>query len=182
MALLLSSEKRVLENEVQISYFVRKRHAKSARIGYATLMDISSAGLCMEISPLDSELYMETLGQLFLLNRNIDIQIFCRSHPSNVSIEGRVTWIKRREEADNREIDGGICVGVAFSFETAEQRRELANLVELLRGDTFNCAECGSPVSVNAGLCYRCGARLARKRTFFRKIIFGLLAGNSESR
>ncbi len=174
----VSSERRLLEKDVQVSYFAKKRDGKTSRIAYAELLDISNAGLCMEISPEDSELYMESRGQLFLLNRIIEIQMFCRSHPSNVSVEGRIKWIKRKEEDDVDGQDNGICVGVLFNFDDAHQRRDLAELVSLLKTDVMNCGDCNAPVSTEALLCYNCGARLVRKRAFFRKIINGLLAGN----
>ncbi len=175
-----SSEKRIQESDVQISYFVKKREGKPSRICLARLLDISNAGLCMEISQFDSELYMESGGRIFLLNRNVDMQIFCRSHPNNVSIEGRVKWIQHGDETDSPEtMEGGdsIRVGVLFRFDDTAQRLELANLVSLLKTNTTNCGECNAPVSVDAPLCYNCGSRLVRRRAFLRKILDNLLAG-----
>lgn len=180
----ISSERRISEGDVQISYFVKKWKGKPARICLARLLDISNAGLCMEISQFDSELYMESGGKLFLLNRNIDMQIFCRSHPNNVSIDGRVKWLQRKEESESQpesqENDDGVYVGVLFRFDDANQRRELASLVRLLKTDTANCRECNAPVSADAPLCYNCGSRLVRRRAFLRRILDNLLAGNKD--
>ncbi len=171
------AEEQALETEVQLSYFTRKRNEKPSRIGYAKLLDISNAGLCMEIPQDGPELYMESRDQLFLVNKTIDLQIFCRSCSANVSIEGRVKWIKWKEETVIPEENEGICVGVLFSFTNADQRRDLAELVSVLKTDTISCADCGAPVSSGAALCYNCGTRLVRKRAFLRKIIDNLLAG-----
>jgi ribosomal protein L40E len=174
------TEKRVKESEVQISYFVKKQGGKPSRICLANLLDISNAGLCMEISDLDSELYMESGGRIFLLNRNIDMQIFCRSYPDNVSIQGHVKWIQHEDETSSPQMgeeSSSIRVGVLFRFDDAGQRLELANLVRLLKTDTTNCNECNAPVSVDAPLCYNCGSRLVRRRAFLRKILDNLLAG-----
>jgi ribosomal protein L40E len=174
----VSSEKRIYEDEVQVSYFVKKRKGSPSRLCEAKLLDISNAGLCMEISPEDSEIYMESGGQVFLLNRSIDIQIFCRSHPNNVSVEGYVKWLQREEENEAGIDPGGIRVGVLFSFDNADQRWELAELVSLLKTDTTNCRECNAPVSADAPLCYNCGSKLVRRRAFLRKILDNLLAGD----
>ena len=180
MALQLAPSNQVLGDEVQISYFVKRKDTKNSRVSVGRLLDISNAGLCMEILPEDSELYMESAGKLFLLNRNIDIQIFCRSYPSNISIEGCVKWIKRKDESPGLGDEDNICVGVLFSFANADQRKELAKLVALLRNDTILCAECNAPVFTEAALCYNCGARLVRKRAFLKNILHGLLAGDKK--
>ena len=174
----VSPKNLIYEDEVQVSYFVKKRRGKPSRICEATLLDISNAGLCMEISPEDSEIYMESGGQVFLLNRSIDIQIFCRSHPNNVSVEGYVKWLQREEENEAGIDPGGIRAGVLFSFESTDQRWELAELVSLLKTDTANCRECNAPVSADAPLCYNCGSKLVRRRAFLRKILDNLLAGD----
>ena len=176
------SEERIRESEVQVSYFVKKNKGKPSCICLASLLDISNAGLCMEISRFDSELYMESGGRIFLLNRNIDMQIFCRSHPNNVSIEGHVKWIQLEDETKSPEMAeeaGGIRVGVLFKFDDAGQRMELAALVSLLKTDTTNCRKCNSPVSVDTPLCYNCGTRLVQRRAFLRKILDSLLSPSS---
>ncbi len=177
------SEERIRKSEVQVSYFVKKHKGKPSRICLGSLLDISNAGLCMEISHLDSELYMESGGRIFLLNRNIDMQIFCRSHPNNVSIEGHVKWIQREDKTGSSEMAekvDSIRVGVLFRFDDAGQRMELATLVSLLKTDTANCGKCNAPVSVDAPLCYNCGTRLVRRRAFLRKILDSLLSGESQ--
>lgn len=173
-----ATEQRLTENEIQVSYFVKKSNGKVSRVCEASLVDLSNAGLCMEISASDSELYMESQGNLFLLNKNIDLQIFCRSYPSNLSIEGHVKWIQRKEESGSSDDDNGILIGVLFRFEGLDQRQELAEFVNLLRIDTVNCQECEAPVSADAALCYRCGNRLVRRRAFLKKILDNLLVGN----
>jgi predicted amidophosphoribosyltransferase len=69
-------------------------------------------------------------------------------------------------------------VGALFSFDSADQRWELAELVSLLKTDTANCGECNAPVSANAPLCYNCGNKLVQRRAFLRKILDNLLAGD----
>lgn len=169
------------EDEVQVSYFVKTKKSKNPRLGSGRLLDISNVGLCMEISPTGSELYMESGGKLFLINKNIELQIFCRSYPNNISLEGTVKWIQREHRPDRPHEEGDIFVGVIFSFPDGNQRKYLAEFVELFRNDTGRCGECGAPVSVDAPLCYRCGARLVRKRTFLRNIINSILSGNKSS-
>lgn len=177
----ISAEKQINEDEVQISYFVKKPEGKSSRVCLAKLLDLSNVGLCMEISPLDSELYMESGGTLFLLNKTIEIQIYCRFYPTNVSVEGHVKWLQRKGKSDSPGTDGRILVGALFRFDGADQRRDLAELVGLLKNDTVNCRECNAPVSADAPLCYNCGARLTRRRAFLKKIFDNLLAGNKDA-
>jgi ribosomal protein L40E len=177
-SLNVSSKNRIYEDEVQISYFVNKHKSKPSRICDGKLLDISNAGLCMEISPEDSEIYMESGGQLFLLNRSIDIQIFCRSHPNNVSVKGYIKWLQREDKDEASAGVAGIRIGVLFNFDRTDQRFELAELVGLLKTDTTNCSECNAPVSVDAPLCYKCGSKLIRRRAFLRKILDNLLAGD----
>jgi hypothetical protein len=71
-------------------------------------------------------------------------------------------------------------VGVLFSLTGADQRKNLAEFVRLFRHDTIQCSGCRSPVSVDAALCYKCGTRLVRKRTFFRNIINTILSGDAD--
>jgi ribosomal protein L40E len=176
----VASEKHVYEEEVQLSYFVKKQKGSPSRICEAKLLDISNAGLCMEIFPEDSEIHMESGGQVFLLNRSIDMQIFCRSHPNNVSVEGYVKWLQRQEENQSGNGSGGIRVGVLFNFQRSDQRWELAELVSLLKTNTTNCRECNAPVSSDAPLCYNCGSKLVQRRAFLRKILDNLLAGENK--
>ena len=178
-SLNVSSKKQISEDDVQLTYFVNKREGKASRIYEAKLLDISNSGLCMEISSNDSEIYMESGGQAFLLNRSIEMQIFCRSHPNNVSIEGQIKWLQQ-EKGRNTPYSGlgVIRVGVLFSFARADQRFELAELVGLLKTDTTNCNECNTPVSVDAPLCYNCGSKLIQRRAFLRKLLDNLLAGD----
>jgi hypothetical protein len=170
-----------LKDEVQISYFVKAKKKKSSRICAAELIDISNVGLCMEISPTGSELYMESGGKLFLINKKVEIQIFCRSHSNNISVEAQVKWIKQNSESSKPSDEARIYVGVLFSSTDANQKRELAELIQLIRKDTVRCGECSTPVSADASLCYKCGARLVRKRTFLRSIINSVLSGTKKN-
>ena len=174
-------EKQTFEEEVQISYFVKGK-GKASRIGSGRLLDISNVGLCMEISPIGSELFMESGGNLFLLNRNIEIQIFCRSYSNNISVEGNVRWIKREDDLGKTEHEDGIFVGVIFSCTEGDQKRYIAEFVDLYRNDTIHCGECGVPVSVDSALCYKCGSRHVRKRAFLRDIINTIFSGSKSIR
>jgi len=171
------SKTQISENDIQLSYFVKKRKGSPSRVCSAKLLDISNTGLCMEISEHDSELYMESQGSLFLLNKNIEIQMFCRSYPTNISMEGQVKWLQRPKESDTPENEADIHAGILFCFDGTDQRIELANLVSLLKKEVIICRECGASVSGEVALCYSCGCRLVRKRAFFRKIIDNLIAG-----
>ncbi|UCD56211.1 MAG: hypothetical protein JSV16_10265 [Candidatus Hydrogenedentota bacterium] len=181
MVLQVSPEKQTLENEIQLSYFVKRKGGKPPHVGVARLLDISGAGLCMEISLAGSELFMELQGSLFLLNKNVEMQIFCRSHPNNISIEGCIKWFRQNDEAGDSADGDKVCVGVIFLFEDPDQRKELAELVELLKNDMVRCSQCGAVVCTDAPLCYTCGARLVPKRAFFKKLIGGLLNGNESA-
>jgi hypothetical protein len=175
-----SANMKLDENEVQVSYFVKKRGGKPSRVCVAKLLDISNVGLCMEISDEDSELYMETRGKLFLLNKTIEIQIFCRSYPTNVSLEANLKWIQRKDEPNFDEEGDEIFIGALFRFEDMGQRRDLAELVNLLKTDTVNCPECNAPVSIDAALCFNCGNRTERRRAFLKKIFDNLLIGGRD--
>ena len=126
MLVQLTSDTPSVGNEVHLSYFIRRKRGEASRIASARLLEISEAGLCMEISPLDSDLFLETGGTLFALNKNIEAQIFCRSHPNNVSVEGVVKWFKRNEEIDESMDGGNVCVGVIFSHRNSCQKQEIA--------------------------------------------------------
>jgi len=132
----------------------------------------------MEISSIGSELFMESGGNLFLLNRNIAIQIFCRSYPQNISIEGNVRWIKRESHMGKTGHEDGIFIGVIFSSAYGTQKKHIEEFVELFRNDTVRCAECRAPISVDAALCYKCGSRHVRKRAFLRDIINTLFSSS----
>ncbi|GAB4334472.1 MAG: hypothetical protein Kow0099_06520 [Candidatus Abyssubacteria bacterium] len=144
-------------------------------MGNARLIDISDAGLCMEISPLDSDLFMELQGTAFILSTELEIQIFCRSHPINIAISGSIKWFKRKKEMGDAGNDDNICVGVIFSFANSAQKKEVVELLRHLKNDTIRCGSCDARVSANAVVCYNCGSRPMRKRTLLRKMLNSLL-------
>jgi hypothetical protein len=169
--------KSALEEEVQLTYFLTGKKGKNSRLCTAELLDISNIGLCMKIPSSGSELYMESDRKLFLINRNIDIQIFCRSYPNNISLQGRVEWIKRESTGEKSTDEGNIYAGVLFFFPDGDQRKYVTEFVKLFRNHTISCPKCRVDVSSEVGLCYKCGARLVRKRTFLRSIINGIISG-----
>jgi len=178
MTLQLSPEQLELEDEVQLSYFVKRKGGKPPRVAFGRLLEISESGLCMEISPLDSDLFMVSQKQLFAMNKFIEMQFFCRSHPKNISIEGRVEWFKHQNKIE-QSLDGdGVCTVVIFSYTSSIQTREMAALVGHLRNDRAGCRKCKTVVSSNAVFCYNCGARLPRRRTFLRRAIDSLLSAS----
>ena len=177
----LTSDKSCLGDDVQLSYLIKRKRGKPSRIASASLLDISEAGLCMEISPLDSDLFLETHGTLFALNKNIEMQIFCRSHPNNVSVEGSVKWFKRNKEIDSSMDNGNVCVGVIFSFWERCHKEQVAELVRHLKNDSVRCGECNALISAAAFLCYNCGSKLTRKRTLLKKILFSLLNSDDDA-
>ena len=178
MLVQLSSNTSSVGNEVHLSYLIKKKRGETSRIASARLLDISEAGLCMEISPLDSDLFLESQGTLFALNKNIEMQIFCRSHPSNVSVEGCVKWFKQKKDIDEFIDDGNVCVGVIFSFWEKSHMEQVAELVKHLKDDTVHCRECNARISADAFLCYNCGSKPIRKRAFLRKILSSFLNGD----
>lgn len=178
MLLETSSGKLALDDEAQLSYFVRKKGRKAPRVGYAKLIDITEAGLCMEISPVDSDLFMESKKTTFILSKDIELQIFCRSHPINVSVAGCIKWFKRKEEIHKAENSENIYVGLIFTFFDSAQKKEIAELVGHLKNDMVRCNACGASISADTVLCYSCGARHVRKRAFLKKMLFSLLANN----
>jgi len=180
MLVQLTSDTPSVGNEVHLSYFIRRKRGEASRIASARLLEISEAGLCMEISPLDSDLFLETGGTLFALNKNIEAQIFCRSHPNNVSVEGVVKWFKRNEEIDESMDGGNVCVGVIFSHRNSCQKQEIAELVRHLKNDTIQCHECNARISADAFLCYNCGSKPIRKRALLKKILSGLFNGDDD--
>jgi len=181
MQLQLSSDTSSLDNDVQVSYLIKRKKGKVSRIASGRLLDISEAGLCMEISPLDSDLFLESQGTLFALNKNVELQIFCRSHPNNISVEGCVKWFKRNKDIDESFNDGNVCVGVIFSFWERDHKQEVAELVRHLKNDTIHCNECNARVSAGSVLCYNCGSRPVRKRAFLRKMLFSIFNGDTET-
>jgi ribosomal protein L40E len=182
MTLQLSKPKIELDDEAQLSYYVKHKSRKHSRVGHAKLIDLSEAGLCMEISPSDSDLFLESQGKLFIMSTDIELQIFCRSHPMNVWVSGSIRWFKRKSELGEFEESENIYIGVMFPFANAQQRAEIVDLVRHLKNDNdmSKCRECGAVVSSDAFICYKCGERVTRKRNVLRKMIFGFLGGGAE--
>jgi ribosomal protein L40E len=178
MALQASTEKLALCDEVQLSYFVRSKERKTSRVAHARLIDISEAGLCMEISPLDSDIFMESQGHLFIVNGDVEMQLFCRSHPDNLFLVGGIKWFRRKKELDDSETDGKIYVGVLFSGDGRTQKKDIVELIRHLKTESTKCSECGARISTESVLCYNCGAKTVRKRTIFKKMIFSFLAND----
>ncbi len=178
MLLETSSGKLALDDEAQLSYFVRKKTRKPPRVGYARLIDITEAGLCMEISPVDSDLFMESEKTTYILSKDIEVQIFCRSHPINVSVAGCIKWFKRKDEIHKAENSENIYIGLMFTFFDGAQRQEIAELVRHLKNDSVRCNACGASISADSVLCYSCGERQVRKRAFLKKMLFGFLAND----
>lgn len=184
MSVRLDMPQPALDSEISFSYFVRNRDGSTSRVGLAKVLDMSETGLCMEISPLDSDLFMESFTRTPEFNRNIELQIFCRSHPSNVFVEGTVRWFKQKKELGPLSGSSGsldICAGVVFSIDDAEKRVELSELIGHLDNPTVGCGECGTPVSVDGSFCYECGIRLITKREVVRKAIYEVLAPEDKS-
>ncbi len=180
MAIQLSGEKLALCDAVQASYFVKNKSRKPTRVGHARLIDISGAGLCMEISPLDSDLFMESQGKLFVINSDIQIQLFCRTHPDNLFVAGCIKWFKSKKEAGNTNDDGNIYVGIIFPADDRNQKRDIVELLRHLKKETTKCNQCDAVVSADAVICYNCGSKPTRKRTFLKKMIFSFLANDAQ--
>ena len=184
MSVRLDMPQPALDSEISFSYFVKSRDGSPSRVGLAKVLDISETGLCMEISALDSDLFMESFTRAPVPNRNIELQIFCRSHPSNVFVEGTVRWFKQKKELGPLSGSSGsfdICAGVVFSIDDAEKRVELSELIGHLDNPTVGCGECGTPVSVNGSFCYECGIRLITKHDAVRKALFEVLGPEDKS-
>lgn len=180
MLLEVSSKPIALDDQVFLSYFVRQRSRKTPRVGSARLIDISEAGLCMEISPFDSDLFLESQGRPFILSRDIEIQIFCRSHPINISVSGAIKWFKRKKDIEVEAGDeSNVCIGVIFTFHNGSQRKEMVELVRRLKNEAVRCRNCGSRISPDALVCYNCAVKPVRKRALLRKWIFGFLTDDS---
>ncbi len=183
MTVKLSPQQPTTDSELSFSFFVKGADGKPSRVGLARVLDISETGLCMEISPLDSDLFMEPFVGLPELNREIELQIFCRSHPSNVFVEGSVRWFKQKKEVAH-SVDTAealdICAGVVFAVDDPAKRRELGEMLGRMDNSTVSCAECGAPVSADGRFCYDCGIRLINKHEVLRSAIYDILAAPEE--
>jgi len=183
MGLRLASQSPSLGAEVHFSYYVKRKDGKPSRVGFARVLDISETGLCMEMSPLDSDLFAESFGDRPVLNREIELQIFCRSHPSNVFVEGSVRWFKQKRELDLSSCsssDLGICAGVVFSIDDAEHKKDIVELIRRFRRETVLCRICGARVSADGAFCYDCGTRLVRRRSLIKNALFDVLVPDSD--
>lgn len=180
MAIPLSNQNPALCDVIQVSYFVKNNSRKANRVGQAKLVDISEAGLCMEISSLDSDLFMESQGKLFVINSELEMQLFCRTHPTNLFVAGSIEWFKRKKEVGDRkdEDDGNIYVGVIFPADDRDQKRDVVELLRRLKRETTKCNQCDAVVSASAAICYNCGSNPSSKKTIFKKMIFSFLANN----
>jgi ribosomal protein L40E len=134
----------------------------------------------MEISPYDSDLFLESQGKLFIMNTDVEMQIFCRSHPMNVSVPGSIRWFKRKSEFGKCENSENIFVGVMFPFATPDQKKGIIDLVKHLKNAMSKCGECGATISAEAFICYNCGSRPLRKRNVLKKMIFSIFSGNND--
>lgn len=187
MSTRLKTAELTLDSEIRFSYFVKGKDGKPSRVGLARVLDISHTGLCMEISPLDSDLFMESMESFEKLpepNRNIELQIFCRSHPNNIFLEGLVKWFKQKKEFDacgkpSESLD--ICAGVMFTVHGAKKKKELREMIEHLQTPVISCSECGTPVSINGSFCYECGSRVISKREIVKNALFDVLAGDDRA-
>jgi ribosomal protein L40E len=177
---LLDERLRLEGDEVQLSYFVKHKNNKPSRIGHAKLVDISEGGLCMEISPYDSDLFLESQGRLFIMSKELELQIFCRSHPMNVSVTGSIRWFKRKKEMGEVQDSENIYVGVMFPFSNIEQKQEITRLVKHLKEHMVKCSECNAVVSSEASICYSCGSKPNRKKNIFKKMIGGFLTSGDD--
>ena len=176
MTLQLCADQPVLRDELCFSYSIKKHHGKSSRAGFARVLDISQSGLCMEISPYDSDLFVEWNAGEPGFNKDIELQIFCRSHPSNVFVEGSVKWFKQKGEFVDSNDRLHICAGVIFSPRGDEQKQQISELLERLNKSTTPCEQCGEVISTDAAFCFNCGSKLPRRRDIFKKIISSFLS------
>jgi len=180
MNLPLTTPETSVDVEIRFSYFVKGKDGKPSRVGLARVLDISKTGLCMEISPLDSDLFMESVGDLPAPNREIELQIFCRSHPHNIFVEGSVRWFKQKKEIGHSS-DLDICAGVVFSIDDTAQKREMAELLRHLNSRDVRCRDCGMLVSVDGMICYECGARLSSRRDAIRSAFYDAIIPDDNS-
>jgi hypothetical protein len=173
-----------LDSEIRFSFFVKGSDGKPSRVGLARVLDISQTGLCMEISPIDSDLFMEPFKNLTEPHRKIELQIFCRSHPSNIFVEGSVKWFKPKKElgaCDKFSKSLDICAGVVFTVNGTDKRRELMEMIGHLPTSAICCRECGTAVSVNGAFCYECGTRLVTKRELMKNALFDVLTTDGKA-
>lgn len=180
MALRLSQNKPESGNDFCFSYFVKKRGGEPSRVGLAKVVDISESGLCMEIPPFDSDLFVNNCGPDLGLNKEMELQIFCRSHTNNIFVEGSVKWFKQKQDLGSTSDKLHLCAGVIFSIHDYEQQRQISDLLRHLKYDTICCKECGVFVSTEAVFCYNCGFKLVRRRNIFPMFIHALLARKEE--
>lgn len=182
MTLQLCSRSSVPKDEVCFSYSVKKDNGGPLRAGFARVLDISESGLCMEISPFDSDLFVEWCGGQPGFNRDIELQIFCRSHPYNVSVDGSVRWFKQKGEFFNSSDRLYIFAGVMFSIDSDEQKEQISELLERLDNNTKRCGKCDASVSADAAFCYNCGKKLVRRCDVVRKMVACLVADRKTSK
>jgi hypothetical protein len=134
----------------------------------------------MEIASYDSDLFVELCGKLPVVNREIELQIYCRSHPRNVFVEGTVQWFKQKRELD-ASCDGmNLCAGVVFSGSDLQRDDGIADLLECIGTGMIECSACGTLVSENAALCHKCASKLVRRRSLLREAIFSALVPGPE--
>lgn len=181
MSIEVSSGIPRLDNEVQLSYFANTKGKKLAKVSHARLIDITEAGLCMEVSLRDSGLFMESSKSLYLLCKDIELQIFCRSHPINISVAGQIKWYERSSALELSGDEDTLFMGVIFRLENPTHRSEILELVKHLKGNITNCKRCDATISADAVLCYKCGAKPTRRRTFFKKMIYSLLVDGTNA-
>ena len=169
------SKNSVQKDEVCFSYSVKKEHGSPLRAGFARVLDISESGLCMEISPFDSDLFVEWAAGRRGFNKDIELQIFCRSHPCNVSVNGSVKWFKQKGEFFNSSDKHHLFAGVMFSIDSDDQKRQISELLERLDNNTKQCETCNASVSIDAAFCYNCGEQLIERRDTVERIVVGSL-------
>jgi hypothetical protein len=181
MTLQLCAPRSVNKDELCFSYYVKTRNGRPSRVGFARVIDISESGLCMEISPFDSDLFVEWHDSQPGFNNDIELQIFCRSHPSNIFVEGSVKWFKQKSELVASSDRMHLCAGVVFILHDDEQKAQIAELLERTNSDTTRCSECEALVSVTTAFCYNCGAKLVTRRDIFKRIVRCLLENGKEA-
>ncbi len=175
MALQLCSKISIPKEEMCFSYCVKKDNGAPLRAGFARVLDISESGLCMEISPFDSDLFVEWCGGQAGFNKEIELQIFCRSHPHNVSVDGSVRWFKQKGELFDSSDRLFLFAGVMFSTNSDDQKRQISELLARFDTGTKPCGKCDASVSIDAAFCYNCGEELMPRSDIVRKVVSGLV-------